>query len=260
MSVFGIKSNKCKQEVIPANQVFNVVYPVGSIYMSANNVNPSTLFGGTWEPINGKFLLASSSGREAGTTGGAETVNYTPAGSVGNHTLTASEMPAHTHTYAKSAAATGSTTLTADQIPAHNHSYNAPQANTGSTALTINQMPSHTHEYDQLYLTPNANIKTIASSSSNSYSQRPISQDSSQLPKTKATGGGAGHTHTMPTSSASTGNKGGSGGHTHTISTASTASGSAGSGGAHNHGFTGTAATINKMPPYIVVNVWQRTA
>lgn len=257
MSVFGIKSNKCKQEVVPANQVFDVVYPVGSIYMSANNVNPSTLFGGTWEPINGKFLLASSSGRAAGTTGGAETVSYTPAGTVGNHTLTASEMPAHTHTYAKSAAATGSTTLTADQIPAHNHSYNAPQANTGSTALSESQIPSHKHTFNYFTLKTDGN-KTIGSGSL--YRLAPISEGGSAKPSTDATGGSAGHTHTMPTSSASTGNKGGSGGHTHTISTASTASGSAGSGGAHNHGFTGTAATINKMPPYIVVNVWQRTA
>ena len=260
MSVFGIKSNKCKQEVVPASQVFDVVYPVGSIYMSVNNVNPATLFGGTWEKIEGKFLLGASSGHSLGETGGAEKVNYTPAGTVGNHTLTAAEMPAHTHTYAKSAASTGSTTLTADQIPAHNHSYNAPQANTGSTALSINQIPSHTHEFDQFWLSPNASIKTIASGSSNSYAQRPMSQDSSTLPKTKATGGGAGHTHTMPTSSASTGNKGGSGGHTHSISTASTASGSAGSGGAHNHGFTGSQAQISTMSPYLSVNMWKRTA
>ena len=253
MSVFGIKSNKCKQEVVPANQVFDVVYPIGSIYMSVNNVNPATLFGGTWEKIEGKFLLGASSGHSLGETGGAEKVNYTPAGTVGNHTLTAAEMPAHTHTYAKSAAATGSTTLTADQIPAHNHSYNAPQANTGSTALTINQIPSHTHGFTTWITKANASAKSIGSGSA-------MGINPPDSFTTQATGGGAGHTHTMPTSSASTGNKGGSGGHTHSISTASTASGSAGSGGAHNHGFTGSQAQISTMSPYLSVNMWKRTA
>ena len=47
------------------------IYPVGSIYMSVNNTNPSTFFGGTWEQIQDKFLLASGSTYSAGTTGGS---------------------------------------------------------------------------------------------------------------------------------------------------------------------------------------------
>lgn len=31
------------------NEILNLVYPVGAIYMSVMNINPSTLFGGTWE-------------------------------------------------------------------------------------------------------------------------------------------------------------------------------------------------------------------
>lgn len=64
----------------------NMIYPVGSIYMSVNNVSPSTLFGGTWEQIKDKFLLSCGDTYAAGTTGGEAT-----------HTLTTNEMPLHTH-------------------------------------------------------------------------------------------------------------------------------------------------------------------
>lgn len=49
------------------------VYPVGSIYMSVNNVSPSTLFGGTWAKIEDKFLLASGSTYINESTGGTST-------------------------------------------------------------------------------------------------------------------------------------------------------------------------------------------
>ena len=52
--------------------LIDVIYPVGSIYMSVNSVNPSTLFGGTWEQIEDKFLLASGTSYSNGETGGSE--------------------------------------------------------------------------------------------------------------------------------------------------------------------------------------------
>ncbi len=62
------------------------IYPVGSIYMSINNTNPSTLFGGTWEQIKDCFLLSAGNIYTAGSTGGKAT-----------HTLSVNEMPSHTH-------------------------------------------------------------------------------------------------------------------------------------------------------------------
>lgn len=48
------------------------VYPVGSIYMSINNTNPSVLFGfGVWEKIEDKFLLGSGTTYANGSTGGS---------------------------------------------------------------------------------------------------------------------------------------------------------------------------------------------
>lgn len=77
------------------NNNWLTIYPVGSIYMSVNNVNPSTIFGGTWQQIKDRFLLACGDTYSNGATGGSAT--HTPSGTVGNHTLTVNEMPAHTH-------------------------------------------------------------------------------------------------------------------------------------------------------------------
>ena len=67
---------------------FSQVYPVGSIYVSVNSTNPGTMFGGTWQRIEDRFLLASGSNYENGTTGGEATV-----------TLTEDQIPSHTHRY-----------------------------------------------------------------------------------------------------------------------------------------------------------------
>lgn len=75
----------------------DLIYPVGSIYMSVNTVSPATLFGGTWEQINGKFLLAQDDNHTANSTGGAETINLQHLHTTGNHALTIAEMPQHGH-------------------------------------------------------------------------------------------------------------------------------------------------------------------
>lgn len=48
-------------------------YPVGSVYISVNNTNPTTYFGGTWEQIKDRFLLCCGSTYSAGSTGGSTT-------------------------------------------------------------------------------------------------------------------------------------------------------------------------------------------
>lgn len=62
------------------------VYPVGSIYMSTNATSPATLFGGTWERIRDRFLLAAGSTYAAGNSGGSDT-------------MTAAMLPSHTHSF-----------------------------------------------------------------------------------------------------------------------------------------------------------------
>ncbi len=47
------------------------MHPIGSIYMSLDPTDPSLLFGGTWEQIEGRFLLAANNTYKPGGTGGA---------------------------------------------------------------------------------------------------------------------------------------------------------------------------------------------
>ena len=71
--------------------LLNVIYPVGSIYMSVNSTSPQTLFGGTWEQIKGRFLLA------AGSNGSDVDVTLGATGGEAKHTLTVAELPSHNH-------------------------------------------------------------------------------------------------------------------------------------------------------------------
>ncbi len=73
-------------QTVGTNFVLDNVYPIGSIYMNVNSTNPGTLFGGTWKQIQGRFLLGMSSSYPAGSSGGEA-----------KHTLTANEMPVHSH-------------------------------------------------------------------------------------------------------------------------------------------------------------------
>ena len=53
--------------------LLNAIYPIGSIYMSVNNISPETLFGGTWEQLQDRFLVGAGDVYIAGNTGGAAT-------------------------------------------------------------------------------------------------------------------------------------------------------------------------------------------
>lgn len=74
--------------------VVDLVYPVGSVYMSITSTHPEELWPGTkWYTITNRFLFGSGLEYQAGQRGG----NYT-------HQLSTAEMPAHRH-----------------DIPAHSH-------------------------------------------------------------------------------------------------------------------------------------------
>lgn len=91
------------KKVAAISDLVNLVYPVGSIYMSVNNVNPATLFGGTWVRWgNGRVPVGvdEQQGLAFGSvenTGGSIQQQITTRGTVGNTTLTINQMPSHSH-------------------------------------------------------------------------------------------------------------------------------------------------------------------
>ena len=101
--------------------LLNLVYPVGSIYWSSKNINPGTLFGGTWVQIKDRFILAAGDYYSNGATGGAATV-----------TLSVSNMPSHSHSFTPSG-----------EVGSHSHSF-TPSGNVSSHSHTG---PSHTHSF-----------------------------------------------------------------------------------------------------------------
>ena len=161
--------------------LLDLVYPVGSFYISTNNVSPATFLGGTWLPRSGFFLRAASAGVVPGSNskdGGNDSVSYTPAGINSGGTI-------------------------------------------GGTSLSINQIPSHNH-----MICPNGEVNT--QSGTYGYGAKKSGWDDSGVyyeVTTSNTGGGAEHTHTI----------------------------------SENQTFTGTTATINTLPSYKNVFMWERT-
>lgn len=66
------------------NLVFDRAHPVGSYYWSSDPTDPATLFGGTWEQVTDKFVLAVGSTYKVGAVGGEA-----------SHALTIEEIPNH---------------------------------------------------------------------------------------------------------------------------------------------------------------------
>lgn len=86
-------------ELVQKSKLIDLVYPVGSIYMSTNNVSPASFLGGTWELIEDRFIRGADSNHAAGTTGGSWT-----------HTQTKEEVGPHAH------GIKGSTSTTANAL------------------------------------------------------------------------------------------------------------------------------------------------
>ena len=83
------------------NNIINTIYPVGSIYMSLTDSTVNMVqarFGGTWEKIESRFLLAASSSYTVNSTGGsADAVVVSHTHPLNGTNAKTSDQAAHTH-------------------------------------------------------------------------------------------------------------------------------------------------------------------
>lgn len=218
----ALESGDFKKDIV------DLIYPVGSIYISMNSTNPSTLFGGTWEAFGqGRVLIGAGTGNDGNTS-----LSF-PAGFTGGeykHYLVKSEIPSHSHSFSGTTAANSR---------GHTHTYTKANGVNGHT-LTIAEIPSHEHAI-------NYSQKVDASgwpSGSAYYMAWNPSHDTGYI-KATATGGSGSHNHGLSTSSTNSGSE--SQNHTHTFS--GTTNQNTDGGGSHNN-----------IQPYIGVYMWKRTA
>ena len=123
--------------------LLDLIYPVGSIYMSVSSTfNPGTAFGGTWSKIEGKFLVgkaASGTFKTLQGSGGSETSKFR---------IGVDNMPQHNHSL--------SYTMSTEGAHTHKYGQGAPNRagdgnmwNTcgdGGTANTTSSAGSHSHD------------------------------------------------------------------------------------------------------------------
>ena len=262
---------------INKQDIFDLMFPVGSIYINVNNTNPSTFFGGTWVQIKDSFLLSAGNTYTGGDTGGAANASYTPAGTVDSHTLTTTEIPSHNHSLNSHTHGLNNHVHSLNShthgLNGHVHSLNGHTHSLNNHTHSLNghthSIPNHTHNYyyfsTQTQKVTNGQAANLISGSGGSsgalatsgWSGTTGGNSGSTGASSGNTGGNSGNTGgASGNTTAATGNTGAASGST---AAASGNTGNTGGGVGHNHGFTGTAATINTLPPYLVVYVWKRT-
>lgn len=156
------------------------IYPIGAIYTSVVNTNPSTFIGGNWTAFgSGRTLVGVDTGQTE-----FDTVEET--GGVKTHTLTTNEMPSHTHTQDSHNHTQNSHNHTQDQ---HRHGvpvdFNNPNI-ANSIAGEVSQGPATALTgYVQTQFTTATNQATTATNQATTATNQ-------------NTGGGAAHNNLQP--------------------------------------------------------------
>ena len=249
------------------------LYPVGSVYISFNSADPSTLFGGTWTRLKDRMLMASGDTYAPNTTGGSATktigVTNLPAhnhtvNSAGSHNHTASTGASGIHNHTASTGGAGSHTHTASSNTTGNHTHTRGSMNiVGSiVARDSEEIMFATDDYTESGALRVSDYKSSygwVETKQGGAGYQGLSFDASRTGAwTGSTSSAGNHSHTITVNSVSN--------HTHTVSVANSTSHThtvtINNNGSHTHttNNTGGGTPLNILPPYMTVYMWRRTA
>lgn len=171
-------------------------------YWASNDpTSPASFIGGTWERVEGEFIMGASSAYPVGTTGGSAT-----------HTQTTAEMPSHSHSGSTGSAGSHSHSASTDSAGWHSHSGATDWAGSHTHDATINSNGSSTGG--------NSGLVSSSMAYGDSYYKATITTKSAGSHNHSfSTNGTGSHAHTVSIGDA--------GAHTHTVSIGSTGSGQA---------------------------------
>lgn len=237
------------QSGISQADVIALVYPVGSIYTSVNNINPGTFLPGTtWETFaSGKMLVGvdttQSEFEHVEQEGGEIVKNMQHTHPTGDHVLTLDEMASHTHGIYLN-------------TQSNTHSHTMPHSH-GPGNLTVNS--SGSHEHGIIYRSGQA--ITMDPGSSGYRLNWTANGGNGNNTNIQTTTDGS-HTHSLVGTTSTYSGETGDDTHSHRISGTTDPMVGSGGGQAHNHGDTGVGGSMNfsVLNPYITVYFWKRTA
>lgn len=171
-------------------------------YWASNDpTSPASFIGGTWERVEGEFIMGASSAYPVGTTGGSAT-----------HTQTTAEMPSHSHSGSTGSAGSHSHSASTDSAGWHSHSGTTDWAGSHTHDATINSNGSSTGG--------NSGLVSSSMAYGDSYHKATITTKSAgSHTHSFSTNGTGSHSHTVSIGDA--------GAHSHTVSIGSTGSGQA---------------------------------
>lgn len=103
--------------------ILDMTYPIGSIYISVTNQNPSILFGGVWTQLENRFLLGAGSQYNNGATGGSKdaiVVEHNHIQNPHNHSQNSHNHTQNSHVHDPTTDTYGLVFVTSERLSAHN--------------------------------------------------------------------------------------------------------------------------------------------